>query len=86
MKYTDYILSERPYHPEGLVALPTVIIAVPVLIGFLAAAILMDRGRYMKLRYLLRQRELRQEAYIKCILRSLDRKETRENIEMLKAL
>lgn len=37
MKYTDYILSERPYHPEGLVALPTVIIAVPVLIGFLAA-------------------------------------------------
>ena len=67
MKYTDYILSERPYHPEGLGALPTVIIAVPVLIGFLAGAILMDTGRYMKLRYLLRQRELRQEAYIKCI-------------------
>jgi len=86
MKYTDYILSERPYHPEGLGATADCHYRRPVLIGFLAGAILMDTGRYMKLRYLLRQRELRQEAYIKCILRSLDRKETRENIEMLKAL
>lgn len=87
MKYTKYILYGRPINPEeiGFIAIPAATFAVPVLTGFLAGAILMDTGRYVKLRHLLRQRELSQEAYIKCVLRSLDREETRENIEMLKA-
>ena len=87
MKYTKYILYGRPIDPEeiGLVAIPAAALAIPILTGFLAGALVMDSGRYLKLRYLLFKREQRNINYIKCVLRSLDRAETRENIEMLKA-
>jgi len=87
MKYTNYIMNESTnFGSVGVLAIPAAVMGMPILVGFLGGAIIMDSGRYVKLRYLLRQRELRQEAYIKCVLRSLDRAETRENIEMLKAL
>ena len=87
MKYTRYIVYGRPIRPEelGVIALPAAAVGTVVLCGLLPGAVLMDSGRYIKLKYLLRQRELRREAYIRCVLRSLDRAETRENIEMLKA-
>ena len=87
MKYTRYIVYGRPIRPEelGVIALPAAAVGAVVLCGLLPGAVLMDSGRYIKLKYLLRQRELRREAYIRCVLRSLDRAETRENIEMLKA-
>ena len=85
MKYTDYILSERPYHPEGLVALPTVIIAVPVLTGFLAGALVMDGGRYIKLRLILHKREQSKIRYIRSVLSSLDIVPTNQLISLLKA-
>ena len=87
MKYTRYIVNGRPIRPEelGVIALPAAAVGAVVLCGLLPGAVLMDSGRYIKLKYLLRQRELRREAYIRCVLRSLDRAETRENIEMLKA-
>lgn len=87
MKYTKYIVNGRPIRPEelGVIALPAAAVGVVVLCGLLPGAMLMDSGRYIKLKYLLHQRELRREAYIRCVLRSLDRAETRENIEMLKA-
>lgn len=87
MKYTKYIVNGRPIRPEelGVIALPAAAVGIVALCGLLPGAIIMDGGRYIKLKYLLRQRELRREAYIRCVLRSLDRAETRENIEMLKA-
>ena len=85
MKYTDYILSERPYHPEGLVALPTVIIAAPILTGFLAGAMLMDSGRYIKLRLILHKREQSKIRYIRSVLSSLDVVPTNQLIGLLTA-
>ena len=87
MKYTRYIVYGRPVRPEelGVIALPAAAVGAVVLCGLLPGAMVMDSGRYIRLKHLLRQRELRREAYIRCVLRSLDRAETRENIEMLKA-
>lgn len=87
MKYTRYIVHGRPVRPEefGAIALPAAAVGVVILCGLLPGAMLMDSGRFIKLKYLLRQRELRREAYIRCVLRSLDRAETREMIETLKA-
>ena len=87
MKYTRYIVYGRPVRPEqlGVIALPAAVVGVVALCGLLPGAMVMDSGRYIRMKHLLRQRELRREAYIRCVLRSLDRAETRENIEMLKA-
>lgn len=87
MKYTRYIVYGRPVRPEqlGVIALPAAMVGVVALCGLLPGAIVMDSGRYIRLKHLLRRREQRQEAYIRCVLRSLDRAETRENIQMLKA-
>ena len=86
MKFTRYILSDKPvdFDSIGIVALPTVVIAVPFLVWALCGALLMDGGRIIRLKYLLRQRELRRERYIKCVLRSLDCEVTRENVKLLK--
>ena len=87
MKYTRYIVYGRPVRPEqlGVIALPAAVVGVVALCGLLPGAMVMDSGRYIRMKHLLRQRELRREAYIRCVLRSLDRAETRENIQMLKA-
>lgn len=86
MKYTNYIVNGRPVRPEqlGAMGIPAALLGILAIGGLLPGAVLMDSGRYVKLKYLLRQRELRREAYIRCVLRSLDRAETRENVEMLK--
>ena len=87
MKYTRYIVHGHPVRPEelGVIALPAAAVGIVALCGLLSGAILMDGRRYLKLRYLLFKREQRNLNYIKCVLRSLDREETRDNIEMLKA-
>ena len=87
MKYTKYIVNGRPIRPEelGLIALPAAAVGIVALCGLLLGAILMDSRRYLKLRYLLFKREQRNLNYIRCVLRSLDRVETREMIETLKA-
>ena len=87
MKYTKYILYGRPINPEeiGFVAIPAAAFAVPVLSGFLAGALVMDTGRYLKLRYILFKREQRNLNYIKCVLRSLDAVPTNQLISLLKA-
>jgi len=85
MKNTHYILNDSlDFNSVGIIALPTIMFAVPALVGLLGGAVLMDGGRIIKLKYLLRQRELRRINYIKCVLRSLDFEATRENIKMLK--
>jgi hypothetical protein len=86
MKFTSYVLSEKPvdFDSIGIAALPTVVFAVPFLTWVLCGALLMDGGRIIRLKYLLRQRELRCERYIKCVLRSLDCEVTRENVKLLK--
>ena len=85
MKYTHYILHGSPMRFDDLwlIALPSAIAAVPLLTGFLCGAVVMDSGRYLKLRYVLFKREQRKLNYIKCVLRSLDREATRDNIQML---
>ena len=87
MKFTRYILSEKPldFDSIGVVALPTVVIAVPFLAWALCGALLMDGGRIIRLKYLLRQREIRQERYIKCVLLSLNCEVTKDNVKLLKA-
>ena len=87
MKYTRYIVYGRPIRPEelGVIALPAAAVGIVALCGLLLGAILMDSRRYLKLRYLLFKREQRNLNYIRCVLRSLDRVETREMIETLKA-
>lgn len=86
MKYTRYIVYGRPVRPEelGVIALPAAAVGVVALCGLLSGAILIDSVRYLKLRYLLFKREQRNLNYIKCVLRSLDRAETKEMIEILK--
>ena len=87
MKYTRYILYGKPldFDGIGIIALPAAVMAIPFLTGFLCGAVVMDGGRIVKLRYLLFKREQRKLNYIKCVLRSLDREATRDNIQMLKA-
>ena len=87
MKYTKYLTEGRPVRPEelGVIAIPAAMVGVVVIGGLIPGAILMDSGRYLKLRYLLFKREQNNLNYIKGVLRSLDREETRELVELLKA-
>ena len=87
MKYTNYIINGRPVRPEllgnDLLALPAAAMGMVAMAGLLPGAMLMDSGRYLKLRYLLFKREQRNLNYVKTVLRSLDRDETRELINLL---
>lgn len=87
MKHVRYILYGKPVDPAqlGVIALPAAVVAVPFLTVLLAGAVIMDSARYIRLKYLLHQREIRREKYIKCVLRSLNCKTTPENINLLKA-
>jgi len=86
MKHTRYILHDSlNFDGFGMVAIPAAVVAVPFLVWLFCGAAVMDGARILKLKYLLRQRELRRLNYIRCVLRSLDVRETRENIQMLKA-
>ena len=87
MKYIRYILSDKPldFDGFGVMSLPAAGMAVPFMTVMLGGAVLMDGGRIIRLKYLLRQRERRRLNYIKCVLRSLDCEATRDNIQMLKA-
>jgi len=78
MRYTNYILSDKPLDFEGVgvIALPTVIFAVPVLVGLLGGAVLMDSGRLLKLKYLLFKKEQRKVKYLKSVVISLDHNES----------
>jgi len=97
VKYTNYILNGRPLQPEAFICegkfrvLSVVAVIVPslmgvvVISGMIPVAWFMDVGRLIKLRYLLFKKERRRLNYIKCVIRSLDRVETKELIQMLKA-
>jgi hypothetical protein len=87
VKYTNYIISDKPLDFEGVgvMAIPAVMFAVPALVGLLGGAVLMDGGRILKLKYLLFKKQQRKLNYIRCVIRSLDRVETRELINLLKA-
>lgn len=87
MKYTRYILYGNPINTNGLGAIyiPAMIAGIPILFGFLIGASIIDSNRYIKLRYLLYQREQYRLNYIKCVLRSLGHVESQKNIQMLKA-
>ena len=86
VKYTRYILHDSmDFDSVGVVALPATVFAVPLIMGLFGGALLMDGGRIIKLRYLLFKRKQKRLNYIKCVLRSLDREATRDNIQMLKA-
>ena len=87
MKYTNYIINGRPVRPEtlgyDLIALPAAAVGMVALAGLLPGAMLMDSGRYLKLRYRLFKRKQRNLNYVKTVLRSLDRDETKELINLL---
>lgn len=87
MKYTRYIVYGRPVRPEelGVIALPAAAVGAVVLCGLLPGAVLMDGGRYLKLRYRLFKREQGRLNYIKCVLRSLDHEPNNQLISLLKA-
>ena len=87
MKYTHYIISGTAVNLDdaGLLVIPSAIVAVPILTGFLCGAVVMDGGRYLEYRYLLFKREQRRLNYIKCVLRSLDRVPNNQLIGLLKA-
>ena len=85
MKYTRYILYGKPVDFDGFgaVAIPAAFMAIPFLAFMLCGAGLMDSGRYVKLLYLLKVKQRRRLNYIRCVLRSLDRGVTKENINLL---
>ena len=86
MKHTRYILHDSlNFEGFGPVAIPAAVMAVPLLVWLLCGATVMDGGRILKLRYLLYKRDVRRLNYIKCVLRSLDRPESREMINLLMA-
>jgi len=87
MKYTRYILSDRPidFGGFGIAAIPAAVFAIPLLTWLLGGAVLMDGGRIVKLRYLLFKREQRRLNYIKCVLISLDRVPNNQLIGLLTA-
>ena len=78
MKYTNYVINGNSLHYDefGVIAIPTVIFAIPVLIGFLGGAVLMDGGRLIKLRYLLYMRQQRKVRYLKNVMVSLGHNES----------
>ena len=86
MKYTRYIMNESvDFSSVGSAAIPAAALAIPILAGFLAGAMLMDGGRYIKLRLILHKREQSKIRYIKCVLSSLDRVPNNQLICLLKA-
>lgn len=86
MKYTNYILHDSlNFEGVGIIAIPSAVMGMPILVGFLGGALIMDSERYLKLRYLLFKREQRNLNYIKCVIRSLDRVPNNQLIGLLKA-
>ena len=87
MKYTKYIVNGRPIRPEelGVIALPAAAVGVVVLCGLLPGAMLMDSGRYIKLRLILHKREQSKIRYIRSVLSSLDAVPTNQLINLLTA-
>ena len=86
MKHTRYILHDSlNFEGFGVVAIPAAVLALPFLVWLLCGATMMDTGRILKLKYLLRQRGLRRLNYIRCVLRSLDHVESKQMINLLKA-
>ena len=87
MKYTKYIVNGRPIRPEelGVIALPAAAVGVVALCGLLPGAMLMDGGRYIKLRLILHKREQSKIRYIRSVLSSLDVVPTNQLISLLKA-
>ena len=86
MKYTRYIMNESvDFSSAGYAALPAAAVAVPILTGFLAGALVMDGGRYIKLRLILHKREQSKIRYIRSVLSSLDAVPTNQLIGLLKA-
>jgi len=85
MKYTKYIIYGNPIKPDelGILAIPTIIPAIPILTGFLIGAIIMDSNRYIRLQIVLYQRKQRKLRYIRNVIYSLDKKETKELIYLL---
>ena len=86
MKYTHYIVN-APARPEslGVFAIPAAMVGLAILTGLYPGAMAMDGGRIIRLKYLQNHRKLRKLRYIKSVLQSLDRSESRENIELLNA-
>lgn len=83
MNYTNYILNGHPFQPETFIAagrfktvttitvMPVAIIGMPVMGCFLVAAYCIDRGRYIKLRYILFKKYQRKVKYLKGVMVSL---------------
>ena len=88
MKYTRYIIYGKPLNFDnvGILAIPSAFIAIPIMIFFLSGAIIMDSGRFVKLKYIFYNKNLKKEKYIKHIIKSLDHKETKELINLLKTI
>lgn len=87
MKYTNYILHGTVVNLDdaGMLVIPSAIVAVPILAGFLCGAVVMDSERYLKLLYLRKLKQRRQLSYIRGVIRSLDHEPTNQLIGLLKA-
>lgn len=85
MKYTRYIMNEKPIDTDSLGAIgaPLALLALPFLTFMLSGAVVMDLLRYHKLRYHLWNRAQRNKRYAKCVLRSLDAEVNDYTINML---
>ena len=73
MRYTNYILHGNPvnFDDVGVIAIPAAFVAVPVLLGFLGGAVVIDGGRLLKLRYYQYLKAQRRERYLKSVVISL---------------
>ena len=99
MNYTHYILKKQPVNPSILISdrkvlhemtvlasLPVAAVGVLVVAGLVPGAWLIDLTRLVKLRRYQWQAKKRRQAYVRCVLRSLDREPDRYIIQLLTAV
>jgi uncharacterized membrane protein YciS (DUF1049 family) len=87
MRYTNYILNGRPLQPENFISegrfrvVTIVVVIVPSLMGvvfisgMIPVCLMIDGGRYLKLRHYQRLKAQRKERYYKSVMASLGHSE-----------
>lgn len=81
----ELLISDKRYLKEftTLILLPISIIGVGVVVCLIPAALIMDFLRLVKLRRYQYISLKRRMTYVRCVLRSLDRKPDRYNMKLL---
>jgi len=96
MNYTSYILSKQPVNPSLLISdrivlhevtvlasLPVAIVGMLVVAGLVPGAWLIDLTRLAKLRRYQYLAKKRRQAYVRCVLLSLNHRVDKYTVQLL---